>query len=68
MAPDPGGVLTASGNNLGYVDTTNSHAAITAISPTSSGVIFDQSRILLPLGPNPGDVLRVGIHIMSGSP
>jgi hypothetical protein len=60
VAPDPGGVLTASGNNLGYVDTTNSQEAITAISPTSSGVIFDQWRILLPPGPNPGDVLRVG--------
>ena len=52
--------MTTSGNNLGYVDTTNSQEAITAISPTSSGVIFDQWRILLPPGPNPGDVLRVG--------
>jgi hypothetical protein len=60
VAPDPGGVLTTSGNNLGYVDTTNSQEAITAISPTSSGVIFDQWRILLPPGPDRGQVLKVG--------
>jgi hypothetical protein len=59
VAPDPRGVLTASGNNLGYVDTTNSQEAITAISPTSSGVILDQWRILLPPGPVVGDVLKV---------
>jgi hypothetical protein len=51
VAPDPGGALTTSGNNLGYVDTTKSQEAITAISPTSSGVIFDQWRILLPPSP-----------------
>src|SRR5271165_6524656 len=61
VAPDPGGVLTTSGNNLGFVDTTNSKEAITAISPTSSGVIFDQWRILLPPGPvETGRVLTVG--------
>ena len=60
VAPDPGGVLTTSGNNLGFVDTTNSKEAITAISPTSSGVIFDQWRILLPPGPDAGNVLTVG--------
>jgi hypothetical protein len=60
VAPDPGGVLTTSGNNLGYVDTTHSQEAITAISPTSSGVIFDQWRILLPPGPDRGQVLKVG--------
>jgi hypothetical protein len=59
VAPDPAGTLTASANNLGYVDTTNSHEAITAISPTSSGVIFDQWRILLPPGPDAGRVLTV---------
>jgi hypothetical protein len=60
VAPDAGGVLTDSGNNLGFVDTTNSQEAITAISPTSSGVIFDQWRILLPPGPDRGQVLKVG--------
>jgi hypothetical protein len=60
VAPDPGGALTTSGNNLGYVDTTNSQEAITAISPTSSGVIFDQWRILLPPSPVAGHVLTVG--------
>jgi hypothetical protein len=60
VAPDAGDVLTTSGNNLGYVDTTNSQEAITAISPTSSGVIFDQWRILLPPGPDVGRVLTVG--------
>jgi hypothetical protein len=60
VAPDAGGVLTDSGNNLGFVDTTNSQEAITAISPTSSGVIFDQWRILLPPGPDVGRVLTVG--------
>ncbi len=60
VAPDPGGVLTTSGNNFGYVDTTHSEEAITAISPTSSGVIFDQWRILLPPGPDRGQVLKVG--------
>jgi hypothetical protein len=60
VAPDPNGSLTTSGNDLGYVDTTNSQEAITAISPTSSGVIFDQWRILLPPGPDTGRVLTVG--------
>ena len=60
VAPDPGGALTTSGNDLGFVDTTNSQEAITAISPTSSGVIFDQWRILLPPGPVAGPVLTVG--------
>ncbi|MGA8655671.1 MAG: hypothetical protein WB586_05935, partial [Chthoniobacterales bacterium] len=60
VAPDPEGVLTTSGNDLGFVDTTNSQEAITAISPTSSGVIFDQWRILLPPGPVAGRVLTVG--------
>jgi hypothetical protein len=60
IAPDPQGVLTTSGNDLGFVDTTNSQEAITAISPTSSGVIFDQWRILLPPGPVAGRVLTVG--------
>src|SRR5271165_4495721 len=61
VAPDPEGVLTASANDLGFVDTTNSQEAITAISPTSSGVIFDQWRILLPPGPvETGRVLTVG--------
>jgi len=60
VTPDPGGALTASGNNLGFVDTTGSHEAITAISPTSSRVIFDQWRVLLPPGTDAGNVLRVG--------
>jgi hypothetical protein len=60
VAPDAGGALTLSGNNLGYVDTTTAAEAITAISPTSSGVIFDQWRLLLPPGPNAGHVLSVG--------
>jgi hypothetical protein len=60
VAPDPEGLLTTSGNNLGYVDTTNSQEAITAITPTSSGVIFDQWRVLLPPGPDAGRVLTVG--------
>src|SRR5438270_12831852 len=60
VAPDAGGVLSTSGNNLGYVDTTNSQEALTAISPTSSNVIFDQWRILLPAGPVAGRVLTVG--------
>src|SRR5208283_1489090 len=60
VAPDPRGVLTASGNDMGFVNTTNSQEAITAISPTSSGVIFDQWRILLPPGPVEGRVLTVG--------
>jgi hypothetical protein len=59
VAPDPGGALTTSGNDLGFVDTTNSDEAITAISPTSSGVIFDQWRSLLPPGPDAGRVLSV---------
>jgi hypothetical protein len=42
------------------VDTTKRKEAITAISPTSSGVIFDQWRILLPPGPDTGRVLTVG--------
>ena len=59
--------MTTSGNNLGYVDTTNSQEAITAISPTSSGVIFDQWRILLPPGPDAGDVLKVdkGVSVIA---
>jgi hypothetical protein len=60
VAPDPEGILTASGNNQGYVDTTNSQEAITAISPTSSGVIFDQWRTLVPPAPDAGPVLTVG--------
>ncbi len=60
VEPDPGGVLTTSGNDLGFVDTTNSQEAITAITPTSSGVIFDLWRILLPPGPDAGRVLTVG--------
>lgn len=60
VAPDAGGTLTASANNMGYVDTTNSEEAITAISPTSSGVVFDQWRVLSPPGPDAGDVLTVG--------
>lgn len=60
VAPDASGALTASGNNMGYVDTTDSQEAITAISPTLSGVIFDQWRILLPPGPDVGHVLTVG--------
>ena len=60
VAPDPGGQLDTSANDLGYVDTTNSQEAITAISPTSSGVIFDQWRILLPPGPDAGPGLLVG--------
>jgi hypothetical protein len=60
VAPDPSGTLTASGNNMGFVDTSNSQEAITAISPTSSGVVFDQWRILAPPAPDAGDVLTVG--------
>jgi hypothetical protein len=60
VAPDSDGSLATSANDLGYVDTTNSQEAITAISPTSSGVIFDQWRILLPPGPQAGRVLTVG--------
>jgi hypothetical protein len=60
VAPDPSGTLTASGNNMGFVDTTNGQEAITAISPTSSGVIFDQWRVLAPPGPDAGAVLTVG--------
>jgi hypothetical protein len=60
VAPDSDGSLATSANDLGYVDTTNSQEAITAISPTSSGVIFDQWRILLPPGPDAGRVLTVG--------
>jgi hypothetical protein len=60
VAPDLDGVLTASGNDLGFVDTTSSQEAITAISPTSSGVIFEQWHDLLPPGPVAGPVLAVG--------
>jgi hypothetical protein len=60
VVPDPNGVLTASGNDLGFVDTIKSQEAITAISPTSSGVIFDQWRILLPPEPVAGPILKVG--------
>jgi len=67
VAPDPGGALTTSGNNMGYVDTTNQEA-ITAISPTSpTGVIFDQWGVLeAPPAGNPpnhsvsGQTLTVG--------
>jgi len=58
VGPDPGGELTTSGNDLGYVDTTNGQEGITAISPTSSGVIFDQWRILFPPGRMPGAFFR----------
>ena len=67
VAPDPGGVLTTSGNNLGYVDTTNSQEAITAISPTSSGVIFDQWRILLPPGPDSGTTFSRSARVFPSS-
>jgi hypothetical protein len=43
VSPDPGGLLTKSGNVNGYVDTTNATEAITALSPTSpTGVDFDR--------------------------
>jgi hypothetical protein len=48
VAPDPGGALTASGNDFGFVDTARSEEAITALSPTSSEVLFDQWHILSP--------------------
>lgn len=60
VAPDPTGALAASGNNMGFVDTSDSQEAITALSPTSSGVVFDQWRLLSPPGPDKGNVLTVG--------
>jgi hypothetical protein len=49
VSPDPGGLLTRSGNVNGYVDTTNANETITALSPTSpTGVDFDRWVNLYP--------------------
>ena len=53
VAPDPGGELTRSGNDLGFVSTAANEEAITALSPTSSGVNFDQRNVLGLPGANP---------------
>jgi hypothetical protein len=41
VAPDPGGGQTSEANNMGFVVTTTSQEVITALSPTSSEVVFD---------------------------
>jgi hypothetical protein len=41
VAPDPGGAQTNEANNMGFVITSTSQEVITALSPTSSGVVFD---------------------------
>ena len=52
VSPDPGGELTRSGNDLGFVSTAANEEAITALSPTSSGVLFDQWNVFAPPGAN----------------
>jgi hypothetical protein len=57
VSPDPGGELTSSANDLGFVSTAANEEAITALSPTSSGVVFDQWNVFAPPGastPRPG--------------
>jgi hypothetical protein len=46
VAPDPGGAQTTEANNMGYVSTSTSQEVITTLSPTSSGVDFDQWAML----------------------
>ncbi|WP_263378560.1 hypothetical protein [Granulicella paludicola] len=61
VAPDnPAGSATTEANVDGYVNTTSTAETITAITPTSSGAIFDKWVTLLPAASSTSANLAVG--------
>jgi hypothetical protein len=71
VSPDPGGPpppLTTSGNDAGYVDTTNATETITALSPTSpTDVVFEEWMNFYPQGATTVQITGAELTVNKGT-